>query len=122
MTAFNFQRQFAEAVRSGTKPHTIRARRKNGYLPTPGERIKLYTGMRTKQCELLREVTVVAVRSITINYSGSIILDNDAMTFRDAHKLAGADGFGSLRDFHDFFREKRGDSFNGYLIEWDPKS
>jgi len=124
VSAYNFQRQFAPRILDGSKPHTIRARRKNGYLPKVGERIKLYTGMRTKQCELLREVTVTRVRPIivhSVQFPG-VVLDGRTLRMYEICDLATADGFKNEYAFFDFFREKRGDSFSGYLIEWDPKS
>jgi len=117
VSAYNFQRQFVEA---------IRARRKDGRLPKVGERIKLYTGMRTKQCELLREVTVTRVRPIAISSWAmgpmEIVLDGKPLRVNEVQLLAVSDGFADRFAFAEFFRRKHGDSFNGYLIEWDPKS
>lgn len=125
MSAYNFQRQFRELIVSGQKLHTIRARRKNGYLPEVGERIKLYTGMRTKRCELLREVEVARVRVIIIEQRGPIdpprvVLDLQRLSPREIDDLAMNDGFRSYEEFGDFFRRKHGDTFAGYLIEWKP--
>lgn len=124
MRAYNFQRQFAAKILDGSKPHTIRARRKDGYLPIPGEVIRLYTGMRTKQCELLREVEVLRVTPITITQEGDwyrrVRLNTVPMTSKEVDVLALADGFTSTAAFFDFFREKHGEEFNGYLIEWKP--
>ena len=49
MVAFSFKAQFADLVASGKKTQTIRqtARAK------PGDRLQLYTGMRTKKCRKL---------------------------------------------------------------------
>lgn len=120
MRAYNFQKRFAPQILDGSKPHTIRARRKDGYLPIPGEVIRLYTGMRTKQCQLLREVEVVAVRPIIITFGTSVVIDATPLTFFDACALAVRDGFKHLSEFQDFFKEQYGDVFNGYLIEWKP--
>ena len=56
MPALNFQKQFAAIVESGQKRQTIRAYRKGGRDPKPGDTLYLYTGMRTKQCRKLGEV------------------------------------------------------------------
>lgn len=55
MPALNYQKRFAPLVESGKKKHTIRACRKDGRDPRPGEVLYQYTGMRTKGCRKLRE-------------------------------------------------------------------
>ena len=120
MRAYNFQKQFAAKILDGSKPHTIRARRKDGYLPVPGEVIRLYTGMRTKQCRLLREVEVISARPIVINHGDAVVIDGRPLTFFEACVLAERDGFKNFGEFRDFFKEKHGATFNGYLIEWKP--
>ena len=119
MSAYNFQKQFAPAIESGEKTSTIRARRKNGYVPVPGERIKLYTGQRTTKCRLLREVTVSRVTPIVVD-NDSIILDGTPVSAVRCLRIAKQDGFQSWADFVSFFKEQRGLPFNGYLIEWNP--
>jgi hypothetical protein len=49
MVAFNFQRQFVDAIRSGAKTQTIR---RNARCET-GDTLQLYTGQRTKNCVLI---------------------------------------------------------------------
>jgi hypothetical protein len=129
MAAYNFQREFAEPIKSGAKQQTIRARRKNGYLPKPGELIALYTGMRTKGCERLGVVWVTGVRPIQIQltevplshgYRVDVTLEGASLSSRDKERLARADGFSSLEAFAEFFAEKHGAWFAGYLIEWRP--
>lgn len=120
MSAYNFNRQFAAAVKARRKRSTIRARRKNGYVPQVGERIKLYTGMRTKQCELLRTVKVKKVTPILIDETeylvGRIIIDGRQLPQDVAFEtIIKPDGFTSWRDFIAFFRPL---PFAAYLIEW----
>ena len=117
MSSYNFQKQFAPAIEDGSKRCTIRARRKNGYLPVVGEHIKLYTSQRTKQCRLLREVTVTAVTPIVVD-EDSIVLDGHLQSPIKAVLLAQKDGFKSWSDYIAFFKKRRGLPFNGYLIEW----
>ena len=50
MPALNFKKEFADKVASGEKRQTIRALRKDGKNPRPGQKLYLYTGMRTKYC------------------------------------------------------------------------
>lgn len=51
----NFKQQFAEMVESGEKRQTIRRERKGHRQIGKGDHLKLYTGLRTKQCRLLGE-------------------------------------------------------------------
>lgn len=128
MAAYNFQRRFKGKIRTGAKRCTIRARRKNGYVPAVGERIDLYVGMRTKQCERVRRgVPVRAVRPIIINTCrlstgeidiDGVILDGRVLPSIDIYRLARNDGFTGVVDFAAFFYEKHGESANLYLIEW----
>jgi hypothetical protein len=52
MPAYNFQKQFAPLVQSGEKRQTIRTLGKRSHAQ-PGNKLQLYTGMRTKQCRKL---------------------------------------------------------------------
>lgn len=126
MAAYNFQRQFAAAIRAGTKTSTIRRRRANGYVPAAGERIRLYTGMRTVQCELLRVVEVVRVRPVVIdttNLTFSLLLDGAWLRPADLGLLAAQEGFASVAAMRTFFREQYGsEQFSMYLIEWCPQA
>lgn len=100
MPAYNFKSQFAEVVASGTKSCTIRPKRKH---PTkPGDQLKLYSGMRTKQCRLLREATCTSVQSVRISANG-IELDGVKMAASDELALAQADGFTSVAEMLSFF-------------------
>ena len=67
MPAFNFQKQFVEPIKNGTKTSTIRKLRKDGRQPCKeGDQIKLYTGMRTKNCQLIAVAKVSRIREIAI--------------------------------------------------------
>jgi len=117
MSAYNFQKRFAPAIEDGTKTSTIRARRKNGYVPKAGERIKLYIGQRTRNCRLLREVTVARVTPIIVD-EDSIVLNGVPLSVMHCLRISKNDGFPTWAEFVDFFKEQRGLPFNGYLIEW----
>ncbi len=100
MPAYNFKSQFAEAVANGMKVCTIRPKRKRP--PKPGDTITLYTGMRTKQCRLLREATCTSVHAVRISANG-IELDGVKMAAADELALAQADGFTSVDEMLRFF-------------------
>lgn len=53
MVAYNFAAQFAEAVETRKKRQTIRAPRKDNRHAKVGDKLQLYTGMRTTNCRKL---------------------------------------------------------------------
>lgn len=130
MVAYNFAARFAPAVESGEKRQTIRRTGKRN-PPRPGDKLQLYTGMRTKSCRLLKLATCTNVTPIQIRpdvgevliqkgYEGPwLIYDSDkAMDI-----LAALDGFHSKEEFFRFFEEQSGHDkqFFGVLIEWVPE-
>jgi hypothetical protein len=76
MPAYNFQKQFVPYVKDYSKPHTVRAYRKDGRLPKIGELVHLYTGMRTNQCEKLVNPSPPAtdVKTIFITAAGKLYI------------------------------------------------
>jgi hypothetical protein len=119
MAAYNFQKQFAPLIESGAKQSTIRQRRKNGYLPREGDVLRLYQGMRTKACRLIREVAVARVSPITINARlgcADVILNGIRLNDGEVYELAKSDGFKGIKDFSDFFEYKYGPALQAYLI------
>jgi len=117
MPAINFKKEFAEKILSGEKKQTIRALRKDGRNPRPGQVLYLFTGMRTKSCRRLGDAVCKSVTPITID-SYEINLNCIRLSFADANKLIEADGFGDEDDFYNFFRKNHGLPFWGLLIKW----
>ncbi len=118
MVAFNFKAQFADDVASGKKRQTIR----RTLRAVPGDKLQLYTGMRTKGCRKLRDAVCTACQEITIqdrSYYLVVRLDGDLLPTERARELARADGFESLSAFADFFAEQYGLPFHGYLTRWE---
>jgi len=123
MAAYNFQKRFVPLIESGRKCSTIRARRRNGYLPCAGDALRLYEGMRTKRCRLIREVLVQDVTPIIINVRlacADVILNGQRLTAAEVNALAKSDGFDSVSEFAAFFEYAYGDSLQAYLIRWAP--
>ena len=113
MPALNFKKQFAPAVRDKTKRQTIRATRKRPIRI--GNTLYLYTGMRTKSCELLATTSCRLAVPILINRSThTVYLAGRDLPRKEQVALARNDGFTSLADFYLFF----GDDFTGQLIIW----
>lgn len=127
----NFQKQFADAVRTGSKKQTIRARSKR--TPRVGETAYRYTGLRTKQCQRLGSSRIIEVSKIhiqeflhqqstrvemvvCIEKAGQVPLWLNNIKIKS---LAQADGFSTMEDFFSFFRNTHGLPFEGYLIKWE---
>ena len=116
MVAFNFKKQFIEAVEEGTKRQTIRAHRKDGRQPKVGDKLQLYYGMRTKKCRLLRVAECLKVVDIYIN-DGGVFMNDTGVGF-DRETIAKEDGFDSWREMHAFFVKEHGLPFEGVLVKW----
>lgn len=127
MPVLNFQARFAEIVRTGSKRQTIRARRKDFRNPKRGDRLYLYTGMRTKQCRKLGEARCLSVEGIQVlgdkpsGEYGVFTYDRNwpGRTTEKRHELlARNDGFESFDEMLDWFRKTHGLPFDGLLIRW----
>ncbi len=121
MPALNFQARWADSVRTGRKRQTIRAPRKDGRDPKPGDTLYLYTGMRTKACRLLAVRRCRSARRVKITKHGVMFpFDGDqfrAGTWR-ADEFARADGFADFDEMLGWFREHHGLPFRGFVIHW----
>ena len=118
MPALNFKKEFAEKVRLGEKRQTIRAFRKSGGDPRPGQKLYHYTGQRTKKCKKLGEEVCESIGQIIIRDNSPIIIDGKLLSLSEEVALAKKDGFDSLDDFVSFFRKAHGLPFKGLLIKW----
>ena len=122
MPALNFKARFAEMVETGAKRQTIRAMRKDGRDPAPGDVLHLYTGMRTKACRKLREEVCTASEPIGIGRDGFVLMGEGDGFKRlapvEIEDLARADGFDTVETFFEFFKQTHGIPFNGMLIKW----
>lgn len=129
MVALNFKAEFVIPIDAGEKTRTIRRVRKSGN-PEPGKALQLFTGLRTSECEKIRDATCTRVRPVTIDHIG-IVLDGRPLIAGDAPAYQGgpdperwdgdfarADGFDSFGDMVEFFEKQYGLPFEGQLIEW----
>lgn len=116
MPAYNFRRHFAALIMAGAKNCTIRPRRQR--RPTrPGDTLHLFIGMRTRQCQKLREATCLSVQPITIA-EDTIVLDDRTLNPQERLNLIQADGFASAAEFYTFFRDTYGLPAEFELINW----
>ena len=117
MPALNFIKQLAPKVKDGSKRTTIRAYRKDGRNPRPGQTLYLYTGMRTKSCKKLREEICKHTEQIVIDRHG-INLKGDWLKSYDAMKVIRADGFDTFDEMLFHFVKYYELPFTGLLIKW----
>jgi hypothetical protein len=104
MVLYGFKKQFALLVESGAKQHTIRDLRKDGRHAKPGDKLQLYTGLRTKVCRKLLDAECWDTFSITIASANRFVWVNDIQLSPDQlAQLIHGDGFASAFDFWAFF-------------------
>ena len=89
----------------------------------------MYTNLRQKTCKKIGEAVCSKVERIRI-YSGlmthrdggqavfRVYIGPKKLTYEEMNSLALADGFESLWDFLNFFRDTHGKRFEGQLIHW----
>ena len=120
MVAYNFQKQFADAVERGEKTQTIRAPRKNGHAKV-GDNLQLYYGMRTKQCRKLLDTKCTRSVNITVKRDSVVVSGGDRITIKGnaLFWFASDDGFDSWQHMRDWFDDKYGLPFSGVLISWE---
>ena len=103
------------------KTQTIRAFRKDGRDPNAGDKLYLYTGMRTKNCIKLGEVICKEVSEIEISdqmiFLKTDLIQGPLLTWQ-ARALAQADGFDDLEDMQNWFKQTHDLPFKGKLIKW----
>lgn len=118
MPALNYKAQFASMIERGLKRSTIRAPRKDGRNPKPGQTLYHYTGMRTKQCRMRAETICRSVRLIYITRFGDLRIETRWSSIYLLNDVARKDGFKDWSELISFFRTTHGLPFTGLLIEW----
>lgn len=121
-----FRVEFEPYVKDGSKPHTIRARRK--IRPRVGETCHCYVGLRTKGARLLGRWECVKVEEIRIRWTGRagntprVAVAGKRLNVRECNALAWRDGFRSrgrefaFAEMMKFFAGRL--PFVGDLIHW----
>lgn len=123
MPALNFQPRFAPLVESGEKRQTIRAYRKDGRDPKPGDTLYLYTGQRTKKARRIGVVECASVHAVKIFRKGAVVEGDEGDVVYDEHHdareaFAGADGFEDWESMREWFEKHHGLPFRGLVIRW----
>lgn len=130
MTATNFKRQFVNDILSGRKTQTFRPKGKRLYRV--GQPLWLYTGMQTKQCELVKKTVISRVEFYLFVLPGASLKRELDLYLTVPRKyliapqnysaIAMRDGFKSKEEFDRFFINqyslKPGSSKEMVLIKW----
>ena len=120
MPAYNFMKMRKPKILDGSKAQTIRRRRKH---PTkPGQTLSLYTGMRTKSCELIGRVPCAWVKPVVIYPKAMLIkVNGSVLSIKNTAKLALADGFSDIPSFFKFFERYERECLDDFeIVGWDP--
>ena len=120
MVAYSFQRRFVPLIRAGVKLQTIRAERERH--ARPGERLQLFTGMRTAHCmKIMHDPVCTMVLPCRISFASGRIarIETGQVPVRDLDHFAVLDGFADIDDMTHFWLERHGTkAFQGVVIEW----
>lgn len=115
MPALNFKRDFVDAIQRGEKRQTIRQVRNRQIRP--GDKLALYTGMRTAQCWKIGDAICEDVRPIQITEREMMLAGRPLETLEQMD-MARADGFSSHIDMRLFFKRLYGLPFTGVVIRF----
>lgn len=120
MRVIMFQKRFAQAIKDGTKLHTVR---RLGSLHTrPGHPLSLryWSGLpyRSKQVEI-RPVRCFFVAEIEITRLEGIMFNGQRLTTDERDALAIGDGFRDRTEMRRWFAENHKLPFTGDFIAWD---
>lgn len=120
MVAYSFKSHFAPPILAGTKRQTIRADRKRH--ARAGEQLQLYTGMRTKHCQLIGRAECLSVWPVTLilREVHSVVLEGFREIYGDLDAFARADGFKDWAELAGFWAANHPgvEIFDGVLIRW----
>lgn len=117
MPALNFKCDFVGAILRGEKRQTIRQVRKHPIKP--GDKLYLYTGMRTAHCSKIADAVCESISPIEIRADG-MSLDGADMLEWEQVQMAHADGFRDVELFRYFFERQYGLPFVGVVIRFRP--
>ena len=107
---------FIDKILSGEKRQTIRRASPKWANVKAGDKLTLYTGLRTKQCRKLGEAVVESVGKVVFYRAGLIAvvtrygenwLTEFWLTEDEVDELVRRDGFGDVHDFWKFFDAPR---------------
>ena len=109
---------FIDKILSGEKRQTIRKAGGKWENVKAGDKLTLYTGLRTKECRKLGEAEVESIEDITITKNDSVIINDCYWSYELIDELAKKDGFEHVENFLKFFHDHYGEKFTGKIIKW----
>jgi len=138
MMVLNFKKRFGPDVKAGLKNNSFRVDRKDGKVWEPGDKVRLFTGMRTKQCEKLGDSIIT--HRFRLGFRECL---GPQFTFMSADQFeecqnyhaslrkrylpawsgdvwAKSDGFESFAEWREFVKETHGLPADGWLYCWQP--
>jgi hypothetical protein len=119
MPQLGFKRFLGPKIKDGSKPHTIRAKRKHPFKV--GARLYMYHDLRQKSCEKIGEADVSKVEEIHVlcgEIGANVFIDGRELGWDEVISLAIKDGFDDVSGLLDFIFENHGADFTGDLIHW----
>ncbi len=114
MPALNFLARLAPLVESGAKQQTVRKKSKRPIKA--GDRLYLFTGMRTKACRRLLDTECTRVDRIDIDCMGMITINRRQIA--DPNAFARADGLADAYELASWIESNYGLPFRGVVIHW----
>lgn len=127
MPLLGFRPRFADPILDGTKRQTIRAPRKDKRPHArEGQKLYLYTGLRTQHARKLGEATCTGVDEVYMNFQRNAVTVTSALgvrpilAFSNLDEFAQADGLADWADMKATFAEIHGEriEFWGSIIHW----
>ena len=116
MVAFNFKKDFRPSIEDGDKCSTIRVKKRCNV----GDKMQLFTGQRTKNCEKFAEVECTGVAKISISDECPWAITEQEGVVLYKTRLHEQEGFINAKEFIEFFKNHYGLPFEGYIHAWKP--
>lgn len=120
MVQYNFQDNFRQPILEGRKTSTIRP---GAPRAKRGDKLQLYTGLRTKACSLIMETTCVGCKPITLllGQDAGFIFGGAFFGLNgDLDALTRSEGFESWEELRAWFRDRyKVDEFTGHRTNWN---
>lgn len=127
MGLYNFQKRFVVPILNHTKKHTIRATRR--HPDKVGNIAHLYTGLRTKNAQLLGRFPITRIEDIEIRESKlhcrdgcvadtQVFIEDIQLSLGERETLARLDGFENFTDMAAFWKGRL--PFKGEIVHWNP--
>lgn len=125
MPILNFKERFVPHIESRRKKHTIRAKRK--YPCKVGDKLYLYTGLRTKkakkisveECSMVQDIkfdTPYPDAEVILPWDVTVTIDGIGLGADEMETLAYHDGFKDFAEMVSFWNGRL--PFEGDIIHW----